>query len=107
MNADGSNRKSVTVPALIPTTPEFSPDGSKILWVDSGGIVSINLDGSGQTSITNSGGKISELMVLGNEVWFTTNQDGNPEVYKMNADGSGQKNMTNNPYADSLDLNVP
>ncbi|MBZ5722432.1 MAG: hypothetical protein LAO03_18840 [Acidobacteriia bacterium] len=107
MNADGSNRKSVIVPSATPVTPAFSPDGSKILWVASGEIASVNLDGSGQTTITSSGGKILELMTLGTEVWFTTMQDGNPEVYKMSADGSGQKDMTNNPYGDSLYLNVP
>lgn len=108
MSTDGNNRKSVIVPTDIPITPAFSPDGSKILWVDNNGeIASINLDGGGQTTITNSGGMISELMVVGTEVWFTTRQDGNFEVYKMNADGSGQRNMTNAPYADMLDLNIP
>jgi TolB protein len=107
MNADGSNRKSVILPHTSIVTPAFSPDGTKILWVDNGEIASVNLDGSGQTTITSSGGKILELMTLGTEVWFTTTQDGNPEVYKMNADGSGQKNMTNNPHADMLYLNVP
>lgn len=107
MNIDGSNRKSVVIPTDIPITPAFSPDGNKILWVDNGEISAVNLDGGGQTVITDSGGMISELMVVGTEVWFTTRQDENSEVYKMNADGSGQKNMTNNPYADSLDLNVP
>jgi Tol biopolymer transport system component len=107
MSTDGNNRKSVLVPSEIPVTPAFSPDGSKILWVDNGEIASVNVDGSGRTTITNSGGMISELMVVGTEVWFTTWQDGNSEVYKMNADGSGQKNMTNNPHADRLDMNVP
>jgi len=107
MSTDGNNRKSVIAPAAIPVTPAFSPDGTKILWVDNGEIASVNLDGSGQTTITNSGGQISELMILGTEVWFTTGQDGNYEVYKMSADGSAQRNMTNNPHADRLDINVP
>lgn len=107
MNADGGNRKSVILPHVSIVTPAFSPDGSKILWVDNAEIASVNLDGTGLTTITNSGGMILELMTLGTEVWFTTGQDGNLEVYKMNADGSGQKNMTNNPHADMLYLNVP
>jgi len=83
---------------------EQRPDG---LWVDNGEMTSVNLDGSGRSTITNSGGQISELMILGTEVWFTTGQDGNYEVYKMSADGSAQRNMTNNPHADRLDINVP
>jgi TolB protein len=110
MNIDGSNRASVIVPATIPVTPAFRPPRTfayEILWVDNGEIASIFQGGSGQTTLTNSGGTIEELMVLGKEVWFTTTQDGNPEVYKMNGDGTGQRNMTNNQYADRIDMNVP
>ena len=31
---------------------------------------------------------------------FTSNRDGNAEIYVMNVDGSGQKNLTNNPDHD-------
>ena len=31
---------------------------------------------------------------------FSSNRDGNDEVYMMNADGSGQTNLTNNPASD-------
>jgi centrosomal CEP192-like protein/WD40 repeat protein/ASPM-SPD-2-Hydin domain-containing protein len=105
MSTDGSNRKSVLLPHASIATPAFSPDGNKILWVDNGDIASVNLDGAGRITLTNTGGRISELMILGTEVWFTTSQDGNLEVYKMNADGSGQENMTNDPYGDALGLN--
>ena len=107
MDADGSSRKSVILPNANIVTPAFSPDGSKILWVDNGEIASVNLDGSCLIIMTNTGGLIGELMALGTEVWFTNQQHGNPEVYKMNADGSGQVDMSNNPHADKLDLNVP
>ena len=32
---------------------------------------------------------------------FTSNRDGNYEIYVMNSDGSGQTNLTNNSAADS------
>jgi hypothetical protein len=32
---------------------------------------------------------------------FTSDRDGNAEVYVMNADGSGQVNLTNNPAGDA------
>ena len=31
---------------------------------------------------------------------FTSNRDGNGEIYVMNADGSGQTRLTNNPAED-------
>jgi TolB protein len=110
MSGDGSNRSSVIAyeaEAGMGNTSAFSPDGKKILWIDNNEVASVNLDGSNKITITNSGGKIYELMTLASEVWFTTSQDGNLEVYKMNVDGSGQKNMTNDPHADSIDMYVP
>ena len=35
-----------------------------------------------------------------NTIAFTSNRDGNAEIYVMNVDGSGQKNLTNNPDHD-------
>jgi TolB protein len=32
---------------------------------------------------------------------FTSDRDGNAEIYAMNADGSGQANLTTNPASDS------
>jgi len=29
---------------------------------------------------------------------FTSERDGNPEIYVMDADGSNQRNLTNNPF---------
>ncbi len=33
----------------------------------------------------------------GTMIAFTSDRDGNEEIYIMNADGSGQRNLTNNP----------
>ena len=35
------------------------------------------------------------------KIAFTSNRDGNREIYVMNDDGSGQANLTNNPADDS------
>ena len=37
----------------------------------------------------------------GKRIAFTTNRDGNYEIYGMNADGSGQRNLTNHPGQDN------
>jgi len=36
----------------------------------------------------------------GEKIAFTSDRDGNEEIYVMNADGSNQKNLTNNPCND-------
>lgn len=36
----------------------------------------------------------------GSRIAFTSNRDGNDEVYVMNADGTGQTRLTNNAYGD-------
>lgn len=36
----------------------------------------------------------------GKRIAFTSDRDGNPEIYVMNADGSGQVRLTNNPNVD-------
>src|SRR2546430_5779581 len=34
------------------------------------------------------------------QIAFSTDRDGNPEIYVMNADGAGVRNLTNNPTLD-------
>jgi len=40
------------------------------------------------------------LAAASGKIAFTSNRDGNGEIYVMNADGSGQINLTNNPVHD-------
>jgi len=40
--------------------------------------------------------------VVTGKIAFTSDRDGNHEVYVMNADGSGQTRLTDNPAADAL-----
>jgi hypothetical protein len=41
------------------------------------------------------------------KIAFTTNRDGNLEIYVMNANGSSQTNLTNNPASDSQPMWSP
>jgi TolB protein len=38
----------------------------------------------------------------GKRIAFTSNRDGNYEIYLMNADGSGQRNLTQHPASDNF-----
>lgn len=45
---------------------------------------------------------------LGSErIAFTSDRDGNEEIYAMNADGSEQTSLTNNPSTDMLPAWLP
>ena len=62
----------------------------------------MNADGSEQTRLTKN--KVFDrdpcFSPDGSKIVFTSNCDGNWEIYIMNIDGSGQINLTNNPTSD-------
>jgi len=53
MDSDGNNQTRLTFDKGL--HPQFSPDGSKIVYVSDGGIYIMNVDGSNQTRLTQSG----------------------------------------------------
>jgi Tol biopolymer transport system component len=68
----------------------------------------MNIDGSGQTNITNNSvadDYYSSFSPDGSKIVFNSDRDvdGNNEIYIMNFDGSGQVvRLTNNPAADEF-----
>jgi TolB protein len=69
----------------------------------------MNADGSGLTRLTDNSD--SDLFPAwspdGRHIAFTTDRDGNDEVYIMNADGSGQTNPTNDPDSAAFPVWLP
>jgi Tol biopolymer transport system component len=59
----------------------------------------MNADGSGQRSLTRD--PASDVQAAwspdGRRIAFSSDRDGNDEIYVMNADGSGQRNLTPGP----------
>lgn len=83
-------------------SPEFSPDGQKVLFGSTAAgiqqIYSCNLDGSGIKRITFSSAVETEPKVnpkTGGEIIFTSGRSGPPQIYKMNMDGAAVDRLTN------------
>ena len=107
MNADGSRNRALLTGGNV----EWSPDGTRIAYVargePSGSQIFVRwMDAEGATSqITRVSQSPSNLQWSpdGKSIAFSTNRDGNDEVYVMAADGTGPRNVSNHP---SLDVPV-
>lgn len=120
MNADGSGEKGLTTPgAERDDRPNFSPDGSRILFdstrVGNQEVWVMNADGSAPTQLTTTpdvpdGGFSAwpNWSPDGTGIAFETNRDtldrnnsaNGAEVYVMNADGSSPVRLTHDAIAD-------
>lgn len=62
----------------------------------------MNVDGSGQVSLTDHPefDRLPAVSPDGRWVLFTSTRDGNADIYVMRADGSGARNLTAHPAAD-------
>ena len=125
MDGDGSGQTRLTNNLDFDTLPAFSPDGRHVAFTsrrDSVGsqvndeiyvMDAADRDGDGKgdnlTRITNS--LVNEFQPAfspdGNRIAFTSNGDGNNEIYVMNADGSNPIRLTNNLAIDSRSVFSP
>jgi TolB protein len=109
MNADGSgvvrltnDPAEPTNPAYYDDQPDWSPDGTKIVFTRGFQIHVMNADGSAQTQLTTAGmNGHPRWSPDGSEIAFDSDRDGNLEIYVMNANGSGQGRLTTNSVEDS------
>jgi len=101
MNADGTGQIRLTSGEWIYQDPQWSPDGTKIVFVREaitlgGGsqIMLMNADGSGQTNLTSMGpGYMTPTWSPdGTKIAFSRSG----VIYVMNLDGSNETRITNN-----------
>jgi TolB protein len=110
---DGANPRKVTNTRTLNIAPTWSPDGQAIAYTSyrpSGGagtfqdiVLSFLATGERRTPANGDPQKQNYLAIWspdGSRLAFTTNRDGNPEIYVMNRDGSGLRRMTNHPAID-------
>lgn len=96
MNADGTNTTRLTT-TNCEYTPDFSPDGSKIVWFsarqNTPGIYLMNADGTNQVRLTD--GYDPSFSPDGRKIVFVAIREGQFDIYVMNVDGTQIKRVTN------------
>ncbi len=97
MNANGSNQVRLTNDPGIDDFPNFSANGSKIVFTRDQRVFSMDVDGSNQVGLTVSSSESEpKFSPDGSKIVFTSNRDGNLEIYVMDANGDNQTRLTNN-----------
>jgi TolB protein len=112
---DGANPVRVTNTTTLNVAPAWSPDNQVIAYTSwrpsSAGNFGVFQDiilsyiqvGQRTTPANGSPDRQNYLPAWapdGSKLAFTSNRDGNPEIYVMNKDGSGLRRMTNSPAID-------
>ncbi|MHB9106289.1 MAG: TolB family protein [Armatimonadota bacterium] len=121
MDPDGSDQRQITDDADMALYFDISPNGSRIAatcggvfvspgsggmyaYIDGGRIATIDMNGGDLRVLTdtNSDNDKPVYNPAGNKIAFSSNRDGQWEIYVMNADGSGQTCLTNHSASDTF-----
>jgi Tol biopolymer transport system component len=120
MNSDGSGLVNLTNHPSDDINPAWSPDGFSIAFASLRDgqyeIYVMNTDGSQPRNLTNNPAEDNQpawinsntrLAFSQTRVLFTSNRDGQQEIYSVNLDGTQPLNLTNNPANDYLSAGSP
>lgn len=100
IRSDGSGRNTLTYDGYA---PDWSPDGSQVVFSRGGDIYKIDANGTGEKQLTTGLAYDTEPAFApgGGKVVFVSSRDGDRDLYIMNADGSGTpRQLTNQPGDD-------
>lgn len=104
VNADGTNKVQLTTTGSN-SDPQFSPDGTKILFessIDSHtDLFTILLTGRSQTRLTRNGAENARFNPAGTQIVFNDYDGSDDEIYIINSDGTGLTALTGNVNSDT------
>ncbi len=106
MQANGTGIKRLTTAASNNSNPEWTPDGSRIVFTGStgsGDIYSMKVDGTDVRRLTSNAATDSYASVSpdGKKIAFASDRTGEFDIYTMNMDGSGLARITTHAESDS------
>jgi TolB protein len=101
MKQNGTDKHQVTHLGAAAIFPDFSPDGSRIVFDGNVGgvrnVYLVNIDGTGLTQLTANAGTVNGFPVFspdGSKIAFISDRTGLEQVWVMNADGSSPTQLT-------------
>ena len=108
MNIDGTGVTRLTSDPGIELQPAWSPDGTKIAYhgssIEQYDIFVVDATGGTPVDVTNTPANESSASWSpdGTQLAFTSDRDGNEEIYRQNADGTGTATrLTDDPARDT------
>jgi dipeptidyl aminopeptidase/acylaminoacyl peptidase len=114
MDADGSNPTRLTKNSTDDTSPAFSPDGDKIVFVRlQDGTYEIyamdavdgDADGNGDNQVRLTNNSANDFGPVfspnGQKIAFSSERDGDHEIFVMSKDGTKQTRLTSNSTSDT------
>ena len=103
MRQNGKDKQQVTHLGAGAIFPDFSPDGSQIVFDGNVGgvrdVYLVNVDGTGLTQLTANAGTVNGYPAFspdGSKIAFISDRTGLEQVWVMNADGSNPTQLTFN-----------
>jgi TolB protein len=112
VNAYGTGLRAVVESPLTEHRPQWSPDGARIAYEQwpvhdrdpgTADIYAIGVEGGEAVPLVTSSGWDTEAAWSpdGRRIAFSSERDGDEEIYVVNADGSGERKLTDLPGVDA------
>jgi Tol biopolymer transport system component len=100
VNVDGTGLTNLTNHPLVDLTPKWSPSGNKLVYTCHFKLCTMNPDGSDVNELTNNTGQYPTWSPDGTKIVFSSDRDGNSEIYTISVGGSGLVRLTNHASSD-------